>query len=185
MEQPLWLTVLQVLSALATPAVAIFTWKLAQYTQKLVEAQEASNRVLERQLLLQEKLEATPFIALSLESQKTNSGGNRQELVLTNLGRIGVFILKVKKHAEEPPDAGRQGEEIPGGAYPKPLISSESLRFKNSDASKTPYVEVIYQDGATGKVWSDLWRVDLNLKEQQVAPVWRAREVPEARDQES
>ncbi len=166
----------------AALVVAVFTWKLARYTQELVKAQEASNRVLERQFLLQEKLEVTPFVALSLESQKSGSGF-RNELALTNLGRIGVYILKVKKHAEEPSDAGEQGEVVPGGAYPKPLIASQSLRFKNSDASRTPYVEVIYQDGATGKVWSDLWRVD--LKGQQVARVWRAREVLKKENREN
>ena len=213
MEQLTWLTVLQGLAtpiqALAALVVAVFTWKLAQYTQKLVEAQEASNRVLERQEKIQKILaraEVEPLVSLHL------SLGAPARLFLSNLGKYGVEVEGVWAHHSEEverplSDVGEpmklRSEGVGGlpaptsGAPLFPLSigpgASLYLTLDNPTsifAQQAGFIEIRYRHGVDpGVLLSDLWAVE-RREEQPATPrrlrrVWRAREVPEARDQES
>jgi hypothetical protein len=173
---------------MAALVVAAFTWKLAQYTQELVKAQEASNRVVERQAelmkrqtvlqeaqhRLQERLaesEGRPLLALQAELScnkrggATRRGNNPTYLALTNLGRYGVLVTKLKQYQQKPsaPDAkGFAGTPAGQGKqrFPLPLPpgKSECLRDSQFHPHHGSWVEVVYEDGASGRRRSDLWQ---------------------------
>jgi len=162
----------------AALAVAVFTWKLAIYTRELVKAQEASNRVLERQAeiqeaqqKLQEKLaagEARPLLALQAMpfcGNSTRSSNTLYHIALTNLGRYGVMVVKLKQYQQKPngPDS-ENAVGTPAGAskdtFPIPLPPGESKCLKGTafDPYEGKWIEVVYEDGASGRRCSDVWR---------------------------
>ena len=161
---------------IAAIVIALFTKRLAEYTAELAEAQKISNSVLEEQTALldrqtqlyeaqqrlQEQLaesEVRPLLAL----QAAPHGPLR--LTLTNLGRFGVLVVKLKQHQQKPnvPDSD-SFVRTPAGQgkqrFPLPLPSGASKRLPDSefDPSRGQWIEVVYEDGASGHKRSDLWK---------------------------
>jgi len=161
---------------IAAFVVARFTKQLAEYTAELAQAQKMSNSVLkeqtalldrqtqlhEAQQRLQEQLaesEVRPLLAL----QAAPHGLLR--LTLTNLGRFGVLVVKLKQYRERPnvPDsdsfvgtpAGQGKQRFP---LPLPAGASERLSDSEFDPSRGQWIEVVYEDGASGHKRSDLWK---------------------------
>jgi len=199
MEQPLWPTVLQVLSALAAPVVAIFTWKLARYTRELVKAQKASNRVLERQAELMDRqtelleaqqrlqeqlaeIEVKPWLVIG---KRSTSGANSYELYLSNAGLAGAVVTKIVKHAGKPerPQSGAGKPlsilslSLPLALQPKetqPLLRGTASEVE--EAAGGGWLEVRYRANAPGfPLLSDLWRLDGG----RFVPEWVGEEVKE------
>ena len=131
----------------AALAVAVFTWKLARYTRELVRAQEASNRVLERQAELMDKqcelmekqtevaerqaeiqhqlaqAEVRPLLAVQAVRPRRNGKRDGRSIEVTNLGKYGALLVKVKQHHQDPNSADSPGRPLMGGrqtALPHP-----------------------------------------------------------------
>ena len=175
----------------AALAVAVFTWKLAIYTRELVKAQEASNRVLERQAEIQaaqqrlmELLEAKPWLVLGKKGSSSTSGGTF-ELYLTNIGRAGVAVVEALWHRSKP-DRPRQGTgtalRSPGIVLPlalppggtAALIKGSSMEIEQ--VAGDGWLEVRYRAlSAEAPLLSDLWR----LGKERFVLEWAGEEVEE------
>ena len=176
----LFLSIGQFLVAIA---MAIFTFQLtkytkelAKYTKELVNAQRASNKVLKQQTelmnrqtqlqkaqqQLQQQLaesEVRPLLALQAEPH------GPLRLTLTNLGRYGVMVEKLKQYQEKPSAPNSHSAVgTPAGSgkqrFPIPLPSGKKETLEESEFSPSngEWVEVIYLDGASGRRRSDLWQ---------------------------
>ena len=164
------------LTAAFTGLVALYTWRLAELQGEVnqvmqqqthlirqqTELMERQKQIQESQHQLQEELaksEVRPLVAL----QARPRGGHKLEL--TNLGRYGVMIVKLKQYQQRPnaPDSeSHLGTPAASEkqSFPLPLPSGRSKELRNSsfEPSKGEWVEVVYEDGASGQKLSDLWR---------------------------
>jgi len=164
---------------------AAFTGLVALYTRRLAELQGEVNRVMERQTKvlerqaeiqeaqqeLQEKLaagEARPLLALQATpfcDNTTRSSNTPYHIALTNLGRYGVMVVKLKQYQQKPNDPDSENAVgTPAGAskdtFPIPLPPGESKCLKGTafDPNEGKWIEVVYEDGASGRRCSDVWR---------------------------
>ena len=194
MEQPVWLTVAQVLSGLSAPLMVIFSYKL-------VQAQRTSNGVLNQQTQLQaaqqrlqEQLvvsEVRPLVSVYL------SLAAPPHLILFNLGKYGAEIegVWIHRHLPTGPSGGEavrfeprvQGLGVPSeGApiFPLGLAPGASVALSLPTSlpisHETEALEVRYRHGANpGALLSDLWRIERSQEGRLVrlARVWQARPV--------
>ena len=174
MEQPLWLTVVQALSALSAPVVAFFTWKLAGYTRELVKAQNMSNQVLERQAEIQEAqqrlmelLEARPWLVLEA---RTFPNTYEFELSLSNAGRSAAVVEGIYRHDSRPTHPREsEASSLKGLGFALPLALSPGrsetlIRGKLSgfyEITNKGWIEIRYRAlSPNSPLLSDLWKLE-------------------------
>jgi len=102
----------------------------------------------------------------------------RVSLTFENLGKFGVFVIGLRKHDQKPAVPGAHGTWV-ADASPLPIPVHAGSGVEDNIVLPEPkpmdFLEVIYQDGASGAFLSDLWQVTndkLDLKR-----VWHAKHV--------
>jgi hypothetical protein len=162
--------------------------KQAKSAERQSELQGKQTEILERQHALQESLvgaEQTPLLSLAF-GDLPNAG--YEALNLVNAGKFGAIIVGLLSHPSHPDEGSSTPRPVPSGgahlpwALP-PGTVKEVARVRKGEPFRSlgPYLECRYHYGTQPeKLLSDLWHIEGN----QVFPVWRAREVPEAGDQE-
>jgi len=175
--------------------------------EKQAKSAERQEQILERQAKIQERLaraEVEPLVSLQL------ARGGHATLFISNLGKYGVEVEGVWVHSERPefplPEpgppvrfstAGVQGLPAPAQGtpvFPIGIGPGRTIGLGLSTGGGTnalqnaPFIEVRYRHGVDpDPLLSDLWEAQGagSNQSRRLRRVWRAREVPEAGDQES
>jgi len=169
MEQQFWVTIVQASSAIV---VAFFTGMLFWAQKANNRALKQQTKILEAQQHLQKQLaesEVRPLVTIQAklltDSQNARFNENSYQVMLTNLGRYGVVIVKLKQHEVKPQELDSESfVGTPAGfgkqRFPIPLPSGQGETLHGSDFNPEDgrFVEVIYEDGSSGRRLSDLWR---------------------------
>ncbi len=150
------------------------------------ELQASQLRLQEKLADIQEQLaegNLQPLINVSVD------GGRDFGIRLTNLGKYGVQIKRLRRHRELPEAPGTGGKDLspcPGcPSLPIALTpggSEVQLILKSDERQEMKYLEVIYIHGASpGTLLSDLWRFEYvpspREYESRLTQVWSAEEV--------
>jgi len=183
---------LGLVSVAATVAVAFFTWKLTAATEKMAELQqemtglqktlgEKQEQLAELQRTLAEA-EIRPLLVLRASTERASM--DTLSVRLENLGRFGVLVLKLKEHRNKPAKPDSHGQAFADkDLFPLPLQASsgELVNIAGLDPNSRSFFEVVYQNGASGELLSDLWQFTGN--ELGFKRIWYARNVRDSKEQ--